>query len=205
MVSSRRDLTRESNELVLTLQAALQGIEWRRFYPIRIGFAASIHFEPAPLPEPAVLMVEIDPDTKDWDTAIEKALLWRSLLCKAGIPDFEVEMREVWFRPYAASAALEGSIKPEYWLRFPTSSYYDFSFVDLLLFLSHLGYIIGSGVNELEGIHPASPAMTLRRPTAIDPHIRQPDLLVIRQKVQVPPRRLNLYSCLEWSQTCRPS
>ncbi|KAK3938396.1 hypothetical protein QBC46DRAFT_451188 [Diplogelasinospora grovesii] len=81
-----------SDKLIASIQDAIDGLEWHSVYPIRIGVQHSNHGLPS---RELVLMVDITPATADWAFAISKALACRSLLREAGIPDIEVEIREI--------------------------------------------------------------------------------------------------------------
>ncbi|KAK3942840.1 hypothetical protein QBC46DRAFT_308371 [Diplogelasinospora grovesii] len=138
-----------SDKLVASIQDALDGLEWHAFYPIRIGVRGSGYGLPY---RELVLMVDITPATADWGFAISKALACRSLLRDAGIPDIEVEIREIRRGHHGASLRdFEKVIEPAYWnasdgpgTRSMHYSYHSELYNTLVDFLPCLGHTIAT-------------------------------------------------------------
>ncbi|KAK3366169.1 hypothetical protein B0T24DRAFT_415348 [Lasiosphaeria ovina] len=108
-----------SDRLAGSIQDALSNVEWQAFYPIRIGVSPKRYIltDYPKLPErELVLMVDVVPDTTNWERAIPIALACRSLLRNQGIYDIEVEMREIHREPYGSNTAeFENALESKFW------------------------------------------------------------------------------------------
>jgi hypothetical protein len=132
-----------SEELVLSIQSALESVNWQRFYPIRIRNARGWY--PAGPKQALVLIVDVARNTVDWDTAIEVALKCRDLLRQANIPDIEVEIREINRQFLAMDVELEKAIEQgdsHSWELEFSADLPEFSYPNFLPVLSNIGYQI---------------------------------------------------------------
>ncbi|KAK3349165.1 hypothetical protein B0T25DRAFT_547372 [Lasiosphaeria hispida] len=134
-----------SEELVQEIELALDNLEWDRFYPIRIGSLYPGFNEPCGPERALVLMVDIPTATTNWDTAIEVALQCRNILRQAGIPDIEVEVREVDRQCLAMDLELEELVETSDYsgsTEITMEFHPEFSYTNLALVLSNIGYQI---------------------------------------------------------------
>ncbi|CAM1509070.1 Fc.00g028090.m01.CDS01 [Cosmosporella sp. VM-42] len=139
-IGEHRILDLWSGELIRSLQLALEGIDWRRFYPIRIvNFWG--HKSPIGPDRDLVLVIEVPPDSLDWATGIQVALRCRNVLRQANVLGIEVEIREIGRNPFALDAQVERlaealpPARKSDWLS-------NFSYEALQPFLSNNGYEI---------------------------------------------------------------
>jgi hypothetical protein len=95
---------------------ALDGCNWRAFYPIRIGYR---DYNIDTLPEffPVVLIVAVEEADMEWERATEIALACREVLRAADILDVEVEFQQATITKLAESRKLlERQVDKKYWL-----------------------------------------------------------------------------------------
>ncbi|KAH0598050.1 hypothetical protein MHUMG1_04422 [Metarhizium humberi] len=110
-------LVRWSESVRSNIIRALDGCNWRCFYPIRIG-SRDDDARPPVVHYPVVLMVTVDEIDMEWESAIEIALACREVLRTAGIQDVEVELLQATVTKLAESRKLiEGKVNQEHWFR----------------------------------------------------------------------------------------
>ncbi|KFG82711.1 hypothetical protein MANI_003830 [Metarhizium anisopliae] len=108
-------LVRWSESVRSNIIRALDGCNWRCFYPIRIG-SRDRDAQPPVVHYPVVLMVTVDEIDMEWESAIEIALACREVLRTAGILDVEVELLQATVTKLAESRKLiEGKVNREHW------------------------------------------------------------------------------------------
>ncbi|OIW29340.1 hypothetical protein CONLIGDRAFT_701402 [Coniochaeta ligniaria NRRL 30616] len=105
-----------SDDLVCSIQDALDGLPWHRFYPIRLGIRPiPLDIRPRDHQDDLVLMVDVVPGAAGFEPAITAALACRRLLNQAGVSDIEVEIREVHRQLFVSLDDLQPVLEDGYW------------------------------------------------------------------------------------------
>ncbi|KAK5996842.1 hypothetical protein PT974_02187 [Cladobotryum mycophilum] len=138
------------DELVSSLKTALHGVNWQRFYPIRVRVDGELKgeyetFEPR---ERAVLIVDVVPGTMNWLRAVRKAKYCRLILIQAGIRNLHVEFREITRQFYGMDVDIERTVEQTSWGRTGTAY---FPYERLVHMLSHVGYPVAPEASWLYG------------------------------------------------------
>jgi hypothetical protein len=102
-----------SDALVRSIKQALVGMDWMRFYPIRLGIPDSMD-DWVPLDE-LILMVDVVPGSADWESGLAAASRCQQLLKQSGLSDMEVELREVDRQLFAGADGLRDVLEPHHW------------------------------------------------------------------------------------------
>ncbi len=120
-IGNHEILVRWSEEVKTSLIRALDGHDWRCFYPIRLGYTDDLEYGERTSDGPAehypvVLLVAIAESELEWEHAIELALACRAILREADINDVEVELLESDVTALGCSRAdLERLVVDDYW------------------------------------------------------------------------------------------